>query len=85
MKNRILKLDKSFDIIRVIGLEKETFAQDINRISGITFSHIVQIVRELEERKYLTKVEDGRKFKLKLTDKGNKLYTILKQLDVLLK
>jgi predicted transcriptional regulator len=79
-----LKYDKGFTVIKDIGKHEQTFGQDIQRRTNITFSHIIQLVTELSERKMINKKLEGRKQLLTLTEKGKKIYTIITELDKIL-
>lgn len=54
----------------VSSYEKETTKTAIARRSRITYSHVYNIIKQLEKRQIITTKKEGRECKVKLTEKG---------------
>lgn len=62
-----------YKILVVIPNNKETYANQLAKKSGVTYSHTCKILEELKKEKIITERKNGRTIYLKLTEKGIKI------------
>jgi len=70
-------------IIMSISL-KNNYVSKIARNLDIAYSHTVNIIKQLEEAKILTKEREGRIVRIELTEKGLKIQEHLNEIKKLL-
>lgn len=65
------------EIITLISLNKPMYKSEIALKTKMTFSHIIKILKKLQERKYIVTNTHGRRKIVTLTKKGSKIQEYL--------
>ena len=74
-------------IIMSISLKNNYVSKSTKRIArnlDIAYSHTINIIKQLEEAKILTKEREGRRVRIELTEKGLKIQEHLNEIKKLL-
>lgn len=64
--------------------ENNNYMSKITKSLKVTHSHVVKIIHILENEKIITKTKEGRKYKIKLTNKGKEIQYYLKSIRELI-
>jgi len=86
MTKNPLTISKAFKIIEAFKIpNEETISQEIVRRTNLSWSFAQNTINQLHKKGYLTKAElKGRTKTITLTEKGKKIYYLLKELKPLL-
>lgn len=80
-----LKQDKWTEILKDINNNQPTIITHIYKRTEITLSHILDILKEMEELKLISRKTIGRTTEIKITNSGIELVKLSNKIDELLR